>query len=535
MKWNILRSTIAFSLLCSTAIAANFTYSSYGGIMDGSATGTADFSINHTYVDPNYSLGGDTVYAGIDWGIGTENGQSGLRTIPKSGTIESDGTLESFGDLVHINYPITSAGGSLLYTTVKWHLDLHDANTSNDFNRTWTFDLYNWETSNGADPCPRETDGVVINPADGHPYLGDGLSESNCDDAHDFGATMDQNYTWVNGPTLYKISISGFYDDQDELKQTFWAPENGSSTGYVKFAVTEVGPSAVTIGNRVWLDTNNDGIQDPSETAGAPGVIVELWEVNPAGPDILRQTTTTGGNGEYYFHNVPTDIGPGPISYYLKFICPEDAELYEFTRKDVGGDDAVDSDVDPLTGETDPFTLTVDTNDFDAGVRCGSIGDFVWNDENQNGIQDIGEMGIEGATINLYKEGNSTVFKTTSSGINGEYVFGPIGSGNYVVEFIPLTAYSLSPQDQGSDDDIDSDANETTGRTATITIDLSDEGVAQHVTNNDAGMYYCLCNDIKSDSSSAMNNITTMLMIALTIILGIFFIRREEKSIRNER
>lgn len=534
MKLNISRSIVTLLLLFGTAEAASFTYSSYGGIVDGSATGTTDFSSNHTYVDPNYTLGADTVYAGIDWGIPSGgDGQSGLRTIPKSGNIESNGTFEDFGDLTHINYPITSAGGSLLYATVKWHLDLHDASTSNDFNRTWTFDLYNWETSNGADPCPRETDGIIINPADGHPYLGDGLSESDCDDAHDFGATMDQNYTWVNGPTVYKIAISGFYDDQDQLKQTFWAPENGSSTGYVKFDITEVGPSAVSIGNRVWLDTNNDGIQNLSETAGAPGVTVELWEVN-ATADILRQTTTTGGNGEYYFHNVPTNTVLGPIQYYLKFICPESAELHEFTRQDVGGDDAVDSDVNPTTGETDPFTLTVDTNDFDVGIRCGSIGDFVWNDENQNGIQDIGEKGIEGVTINLYKEGDSTVFKTTSSGINGEYIFGPIGSGDYIVEFVPSSVYSLSPQDEGGDDDVDSDANETTGQTAAITIDLSDEGVAQHVTNNDAGMYYCLCNDIKSDSSSAMNTLTGILMAGMTIILGLFFIRREEKLKRKE-
>ena len=55
------------------------------------------------------------------------------------------------------------------------------------------------------------------------------------------------------------------------------------------------GRAPIQIGNRVWLDTNKDGIQNPSET-GIANVNVLLKQ----GSTIVAQTTTDA-NGEYYF------------------------------------------------------------------------------------------------------------------------------------------------------------------------------------------------------------------------------------------
>ncbi len=52
----------------------------------------------------------------------------------------------------------------------------------------------------------------------------------------------------------------------------------------------------VQIGNYVWLDTDNDGIQDPCEQP-LVGVNVTLYNTSGA----VVATTTTDGNGEYYF------------------------------------------------------------------------------------------------------------------------------------------------------------------------------------------------------------------------------------------
>ena len=58
-------------------------------------------------------------------------------------------------------------------------------------------------------------------------------------------------------------------------------------------------PTFLEIGNRVWVDTNQDGIQDPCETPLA-GVQVSLYQSGT-----LVATTTTDANGEYYFNNNP--------------------------------------------------------------------------------------------------------------------------------------------------------------------------------------------------------------------------------------
>lgn len=51
------------------------------------------------------------------------------------------------------------------------------------------------------------------------------------------------------------------------------------------------------IGNRVWNDTNSNGVQDPSE-AGINGVVVELYQEG-----VLVASTTTAGDGNYLFNN----------------------------------------------------------------------------------------------------------------------------------------------------------------------------------------------------------------------------------------
>ncbi|WP_375448326.1 SdrD B-like domain-containing protein, partial [uncultured Fibrella sp.] len=56
-------------------------------------------------------------------------------------------------------------------------------------------------------------------------------------------------------------------------------------------------PAPIEIGNRVWRDNNDNGIQDPGEPALA-GIPVIL-----RGPNNFSATATTNGNGNYYFTN----------------------------------------------------------------------------------------------------------------------------------------------------------------------------------------------------------------------------------------
>ncbi|KON31518.1 hypothetical protein AC482_00580 [miscellaneous Crenarchaeota group-15 archaeon DG-45] len=103
----------------------------------------------------------------------------------------------------------------------------------------------------------------------------------------------------------------------------------------------------VTIGNFVWEDLDGDGIQDNGEP-GIPGVTVELYYSWGK----FLQSTTTDAFGEYYIDR-HSDT-PMTKNVYIKFIAPEG---FYFTSPNQGSDDEVDSDADPLSGETEFFSI----------------------------------------------------------------------------------------------------------------------------------------------------------------------------------
>jgi hypothetical protein len=112
------------------------------------------------------------------------------------------------------------------------------------------------------------------------------------------------------------------------------------------------------------------------------------------------------------------------------------------------------------------------------------LGDLVWNDSNKNGIQDEGEPGIEGVTVRLLNEMNETN-ATTTTNTSGYYSFSGFPEGNYSLQFsLKNVDYHFSPANQGSDDSLDSDVDQT-GKTPFF--------LAFTGTNDmswDAGMYY---------------------------------------------
>ncbi len=70
----------------------------------------------------------------------------------------------------------------------------------------------------------------------------------------------------------------------------------------------------IEIGNRVWYDQNNDGIQDAGETPLA-GVTLELYQGNT-----LIATAVTDGNGNYIFSSAPGPQAPGAFQYGLNLL-----------------------------------------------------------------------------------------------------------------------------------------------------------------------------------------------------------------------
>ena len=68
----------------------------------------------------------------------------------------------------------------------------------------------------------------------------------------------------------------------------------------------------------------------------------------------------------------------------------------------------------------------------------GSIGDRVWNDADGDGVQDGGETGLVGVTVEL-RNGAGDVLATTTTGADGAYSFGDVYPGTYTVRVDPTT------------------------------------------------------------------------------------------------
>jgi LPXTG-site transpeptidase (sortase) family protein len=226
------------------------------------------------------------------------------------------------------------------------------------------------------------------------------------------------------------------------------------------------------LGNFVWNDANGNGIQEAGES-GLNGVTVNLRD--SSGSAII-QTTTTGASGAYSFTTAPG-------TYILEFVKPTG---YTASPENQGGSDAVDSDANAGTGLTAAITLAggMTDNSQDAGFYLpATIGDFVWNDANGNGIQDPLETGINGVTVNLLDSSGSSVLQTVVTNASGAYSF-TTSAGTYVLEFVKPSGYAASPLNLGGNDFLDSDANISTGRTAAITIAAGAADATQ-----DAGFY----------------------------------------------
>ena len=88
-----------------------------------------------------------------------------------------------------------------------------------------------------------------------------------------------------------------------------------------------------------------------------------------------------------------------------------------------------------------------------------SIGNRVWEDINADGIQDAGEIGMEGVIVSLYTT-NGELVSTMSTDSNGNYFFGDIEVGDYYLQFtLPDThgEYIPTVSKIGDDNAVDSD------------------------------------------------------------------------------
>ncbi len=214
----------------------------------------------------------------------------------------------------------------------------------------------------------------------------------------------------------------------------------------------------IEIGNRVWLDRDADGLQDPDEPP-LVGVTVHLYDSS----NNVVGTAVTGANGVYLFGGVNNVNMASSLpvrkdtTYSVRVDSASDvlstgplAGLVP-TAVDAPGNDVADSDG---TATTDPAGSPVGTwpviahtsgtagannHTLDFGFYPNyALGNRVWIDDNESGTLDGAEAGIDGVVVRLYAAdsagrptGPIKASQTTSAG--GFYRFDLLPPGRYVV------------------------------------------------------------------------------------------------------
>ncbi|MGB3916959.1 MAG: SdrD B-like domain-containing protein, partial [Thiothrix litoralis] len=225
-----------------------------------------------------------------------------------------------------------------------------------------------------------------------------------------------------------------------------------------------------SLGDYVWLDANDNGVQDDGEPVMA-GVAVQLLD----GAGTQLATTTTDASGHYLFKDL------SPTTYTVKFVAPAGMT---FTTADQGSDDALDSDADSNGLAIVTLTSGADIRTVDAGVKPASVTGRVWIDNNTPNATDDGvESGVVGVTVNLIDTQTGEVVATTTTGVDGVYQFTGVLPGDYQVQVIEPANMGFVKQDQGGDDTKDSDVTVTDGKSHTFTVTSG-----QVVTDVDAGI-----------------------------------------------
>jgi len=206
------------------------------------------------------------------------------------------------------------------------------------------------------------------------------------------------------------------------------------------------------IGDTIWYDENGNGIQDNGEL-GIPGVTVTALDAN--GQPIPGGTAVTNAAGQYTF-----GVEAGTFSVQVNASNFGVAGVLAGMASTTGGE-----------MQTDTVT-TINVFDYDFGYRgTASVGDFVWNDLNSNGIQSTSfEPAVPGVTAQLLGSDGTTVLASTTTDTNGYYSFTNLNAGTYYVQF-SLAGYTFTTKNApGSTFANDSNVNISTGITDAITL-----------------------------------------------------------------
>ena len=243
----------------------------------------------------------------------------------------------------------------------------------------------------------------------------------------------------------------------------------------------------VQVGNRIWIDTNANGVQDPGESPIA-GVTLRLYDSGGS----LVGTALTGADGTYYFSSNSTapaagdgtnaggGLRPGE-AFTLKMDNPADfaaggpLAAYSLTTANTSSPGNAANSKATLQGGFPTITIGARTagqnnHTFDIGfvppasvagassatpsggtatTSLVAVGNYVWVDLNRNGIQD--EPPLKGVRVVLLtpqgkraRNAAGTVVPVATTDAQGRYLFDGLAPGAYRVRFTLPSGYRFT-------------------------------------------------------------------------------------------
>lgn len=236
-------------------------------------------------------------------------------------------------------------------------------------------------------------------------------------------------------------------------------------------ASTQRGPWTVNVALSPptgWDGSSDSGTVTVTSGSGSPvtGVTVNLSAVG--GTTSVASVVTNGsGQGTFNYQSSGADITvTGTVS------GPDDYVIID----PPGG-------ADQLVGTSGGSTNFTD-NDI-ASIAKYAVGDYVWYDDNKDGIQDSGEDPVNDATVTLFDDADNQV-ATTTTDVNGHYVFDNLDGGDYYIVFSDLpSGFAITTQDVSAGTDAnDSNPDQSTGETPVFTLAVSNTNMRTPISGD---------------------------------------------------
>ncbi len=235
--------------------------------------------------------------------------------------------------------------------------------------------------------------------------------------------TAPQSYWFSNQGKKFDVNNNSITSTENNVGYTDYFDFESNNTVSLAAGLQ----TASSIGGKVWLDGNNNGIMEKEEAGFANANITLKSQKGKA-----EYTFTTDDTGIWNFENIKDG------TYNLKVEIPETNLFAIYT---IEGDRDMRSVFTPYTGhkENRNFMLTAgeQRKNVNIGVvKPGVLVGKAFLDVNYNGVFDEGEEGVENVIVEVIRDSTDASFGKIKTDENGNFTFQALRQNNYRVRAI---------------------------------------------------------------------------------------------------